>query len=397
MAYPAPIRPAVDELETSGIQQVFDRGIGRPDVIGLWVGEGDLPTPGFICEATEKALRDGQTFYTYKRGLPELRQAIADYTAGLYGIAADPERVTVTSSGMTGIVHVLQAILTPGEKVAVVSPVWPNIMAAVEMAGATVVQVPLDARPDGGFRLDLERLAAALDPSTRAVFVASPSNPTGWMMEAEEQAALLELCRGRGIWVIADEVYHRFTYDRPHAPSFAQHAGPEDALICVHSFSKAWAMTGWRMGWLLHPPSLGETFGKLIEYTTSGAPAFLQAGCLAAITQGEDFVAGLVERCRTGGEIVFQGLSALPGVTLARPQAAFYSFFRLEGLDDSLDFCFRLLDEAKVGLAPGSAFGRGGEGYLRLCFASSPERLSTAMDRLRRFLVESRQVVDSKA
>lgn len=393
MTHPAPLRPAVEALGVSGIQRVFDRGIGRDDVIGLWVGESDLPTPRFICEATEQALREGRTFYTHKRGLPELRQALADYSARLYGIAPDAERVTVTSSGMTGIVNVLQAILSPGEKVAVICPVWPNVMAAVEMAGGILVPVPLDDRPDGGFSLDLDRLAAALDDGTRAVFVASPGNPTGWMMEPQEQAALLALCRGRGIWVIADEVYHRFTYDRPHAPSFAEQAGPEDALICVNSFSKAWAMTGWRMGWLLHPPSLGETLGKLIEYTTSGAPPFLQAGCLAAVTEGEGFVAEMVERCRTGGEIVFQGLSDLPGVTLARPQAAFYSFIRIEGLRDSQALCFRLLEETRVGLAPGSAFGPGGEGHLRLCFASSPERLSSALERLRPFLAEQAQAV----
>ncbi len=380
--FPAPLNPGIVNLETSKIAEVWELGFGLDDLIPLWVGEGDLPTPTFICDPAIAALKAGHTFYTHKRGLPELRQEIALYTNRLYGSAVELEQVTVTNSGMSGIMQVLQALVQPGDKVAVVTPVWPNILAATRVNGGVVEPVLLEPLPEGGFRLDLERLASQLDERTRALFITATGNPTGWVMEAEEQRAVLELCRRRGIWLIADEVYARFTYDRPVAPSFLQLADPEDPLIVVNSFSKTWAMTGWRLGWLVHPPSLASIFDRLIEFNISGGQAFLQHGCLAALRQGEPFVAETVERCRLGGELVFQGLSALSRVRIARPHGAFYAFFALEGLADSLGFAKEVLHRTGVGLAPGEAFGPGGEGHLRLCFASSSARLAEAMDRL---------------
>jgi len=389
--FPAPLRPEIAELETSGIAQVFELGFGRDNLIPLWVGEGDLPTPGFICDAATRALAEGKTFYTRKLGIPRLCATIADYTNWLYGSAVTAERVAVTSSGMNGIMLVLQAILNPGDNVVVVSPIWPNIVAAVRIAGGIDRPVQLDVLPEGGFRLDLDRLFDAVDERTRAIFIASPSNPTGWVMSAAEQRAVLDLCRARGIWMVADEVYARFVYDdraakesgeRAAAPSFLELAEAEDPLVVVNSFSKAWAMTGWRLGWLTVPPALMETLDRLIEFNTSGAQPFLQEACVTAIEKGEPFVHEVVERCRRGGELVFQRLTALPRVRLARPRGAFYAFFALDGLGDSLAYAKRLVDEVGVGLAPGAAFGPGGEGHLRLCFASSTERLSAALDRL---------------
>ena len=379
---PLPIRRQVAELPVSGIQQVWEMGFQRDDVIGLWVGEGDVPTPEFICEPAIASLRAGNTYYTHKRGIPPLCAALADYHAKHLGITPDQERISVTSSGMSALALVFQAILEPEDEVILVSPIWPNAMAAVSIAGGRPVEVALTPRADGGFLLDLDRLKAAIGPRTRALFIASPGNPTGWMMEREQQREVLALAREKGLWIIADEVYHRFTYDRPLAPSFASIADPEDALICVHSFSKAWAMTGWRLGWLLHPPSMAETFGKLIEYSSSGAQHFLQDGAVAAIREGEPFVEEMVNRCRQGGEIVFEALSQCPRVTIAKPQAAFYAFFGVEGVTDSLAFAKQLVLDCGVGLAPGSAFGAAGEGYLRLCFASSPARIAQAMERL---------------
>ncbi len=384
---PAPLRPEIASLETSRIQQIFDLGLGREGLIPLWVGEGDRSTPAFICDAAAAAMKAGHTFYTYKHGIPDLRQAIADYTRDLYGIDCAAERVSVTCSGMSGIMMVLQAIADAGDNVAVVTPVWPNVMGAIQIAGGTVRAVRLDVLPEGGFRLDLDRLRDALDDKTRAIFIASPGNPTGWVMSTEEQRAVLALCRERGIWMIADEVYARFIYDgaasgRKAAPSFLEISEPEDPLIVVNSFSKAWAMTGWRMGWLTTPPSFLPTMGRLIEFNTSGSPHFQQYACLTAIRDGEAYVHDTVERCRRGGELVYQRLAALPRVHMAPPQGAFYAFFRVEGLSDSMAFAKCLLEETNVGLSPGSAFGRGGEGHMRLCFASSTERLSKAMDRL---------------
>lgn len=382
---PAPIRSEIEALPTSGIHQVFKLGLGRPDLIPLWVGEGDQPTPDFIGRAATAALQAGRTFYTHKRGIPELRQALAAYESRQHGRAIGAERISVTSSGMTGLVTVLQSLIAPGDNIVVVSPIWPNIVAAIQIASGLVKPVCLTPRDDGSFHLDLNQVEAAIDARTRAVFCASPGNPTGWVATRAEQQALLEICRRKGVWLIADEVYVRFSYleGRATAPSYLDFAGPEEPLIVCNSFSKAWAMTGWRMGWVVHPAALGETFDKLTEFTTSGAPHFLQYGCIAALEEGEPFVAQLVERCRQGGEIVYQALGSLPRLRLARPAGAFYAFFGVEGLADSLAFAIEILEKTGVGLAPGSAFGPGGEGHLRLCFASSPARLAEAMERLR--------------
>ena len=380
--FPLPLRPEVDSLEPSHIVQVWELGFTMDDVIGLWVGEGDLPTPDFICEAAHGALKAGKTFYTHKRGIPELRHAIKDYTDRLYRTDLDVERVSISASGMNGILLVLQAVVRPGDEVICVTPVWPNIIKASHLAGARVIEVDLDRQEDGGFRLDLDRLESAITERTRLVFIASPSNPTGWMMEREEQEAVLEICRHRGIWLMADEVYARFVYDREVAPSLLEIAEPEDPVFVVNSFSKAWAMTGWRLGWITHPASMARVFDNLIEFNTSGSQHFLQVGAVAALEEGEGFVTKMVDRCRQGGELVYQRLSAMPRVTVGRPRASFYSFFRVDGMDDSLAFAKRLLRETGVGLAPGSAFYKGGEGHLRLCFASSQARLSRAMDRL---------------
>ncbi len=382
-----PLNPAAAALEPSKIVDLWQLGAGREDLIALYVGEGDEATPDFITRAATRALAEGHTFYTPKRGLPELRLAIADYMARHFGADLKEERVTVTSSGMNAIMLTLQAILTPGANLVVPTPVWPNIISAAQIVGGQVKTLPQTALPEGGFHLDLDRLFATCDDNTAAIFLVSPSNPTGWVISEAEQHAVLDFCRSRGIWLIADEVYHRFVYDPARfpagvAPSFLQIADPDDPLVVVNSFSKAWCMTGWRQGWLIHPAALGPVIGNLIEFNTSGGQSFLQYGCLAALTEGESFVAAQVERCGQAAELVYQGLSALPRVRLARPAGAFYSFFRVDGVDDSLAFAKRILADTGVGLAPGSAFGPGGEGHLRLCFAGTPGRLSTALERI---------------
>ncbi|MGE0718863.1 MAG: pyridoxal phosphate-dependent aminotransferase [Alphaproteobacteria bacterium] len=379
--YAAPVRQAAAQLPASKIGEVAVTGRGDPDVIPLWFGEGDLVTPAFINDAAKQALDAGETFYTWQRGIPELRRAIAGYTERVYGIACGSERITVTGSGMQAILLTCQALIGRGDNAVIVGPIWPNVVSSVEIQEGEPRMVDL-AFADGRWSLDLDRLFAAVDERTRLIFVNSPSNPTGWTMTSDEQKALLDFCRARRIWLLADEVYARIVYDRPAAPSFLEHAGPDDPLVVVQSFSKPWAMTGWRLGWITSPDSFGELIAKLTQFNTSGSPAFLQKGALAAIEQGEPFLAQMVERCRVGREVVLQGLSRYPRVRIARPEAAFYAFFGVDGMTDSLDFAKRLVRESKVGVAPGIAFGEGGEGYLRLCFASAPERLQKAMDRM---------------
>lgn len=377
----APIRAAIRDMENQRIGEVSRLAIGDPSVIPLWFGESDQVTPPFIRDAAVEAMNAGHTFYVNKRGVPPLRDAVREYMNGQYGIDLELERITVTGSGMTAVMIAVETLVDNGDNVVTVSPIWPNIFYAIETMGGECRHVRLE-QTDRGWKLDLDRLFAACDARTKAMFIASPGNPTGWMMSADEQRAILEFARQRGIWIIADEVYHRFVYDRVVAPSFLQVAEPDDALYVVHSFSKAWAMTGWRCGWLIHPAALGDRIGDLSGINNTGATAFVQHAAVAAIRQGEPFVHDMVERCRRGRDIVFQNLSGIDRIRIARPDAAFYAFFKVEGVKDDLEFAKRLVREARVGLSPGSAFGPGNEGYLRLCFASAEPRLSEALGRL---------------
>jgi aspartate aminotransferase len=380
---PLGIRPAIAALPASKIGEVAAVGFGDPAIVPLWFGEGDLPTPSFIGDAAIAALRDGQTFYTHKRGIPALRQAIADYLTRLHEKPVGAERVVVTSAGMSAIMLACQILVEPGDNIVIVSPVWPNINASVEALGGEARAVPLTATPEGGWRLDIERVTGACDERTRAIFVNSPSNPTGWMWSRQEAEALLAFARQRGIWLMSDEVYERIVYDRPVALSLLDIADPADRIIVINSFSKSWAMTGWRLGWMVTSEALHPVLDKLIEFNTSGAPTFLQPAAVAALRDGEEFVAGMVERCRAGRDIVMAGLAGFARVRAVRPDGAFYAFFRVDGMSDSLEFAKDLVRRRKVGLAPGAAFGLAGEGYLRLCFASSPERLAEALERLK--------------
>jgi aspartate/methionine/tyrosine aminotransferase len=373
-------------LPASKIGEVASPVFGDPDIVPLWFGEGDLPTPAFICEAAAAAMRRGETFYTFKRGIPQLREALAAYLSGLHAKPVESERVVVTSSGMAAIMLTIQALIDPGDSVVVVSPVWPNINAAVEIMGGTPRETGLVPTEAGGWRFDLERVIAACDQTTRAIFVNSPGNPTGWMMSAAEQAALLEFARKRGLWLLADEVYSRIVYRGRAAPSFLDLAEPEDRVVVLNSFSKAWAMTGWRLGWLVAPPDLLTVLDKLIEFNTSGSPTFLQHAGVVAIEQGEPLVTEILERCRIGRDLLIQGLNRFPRVRVAPPEGAFYAFCRVDGCNDSLAFAHRIVREVKVGVAPGIAFGAAGEGYLRFCFAASTQRLTQALDRLQKVL-----------
>jgi aspartate aminotransferase len=380
---PNGLRAIVESMPFSRIGQVAMAGLGDPEIIPLWFGESDLPTPRFICEAAAAALAAGHTFYTFKRGIPELRQAIAAYLTRIYAKPVDWQRVIVTSSGMSGIMFLSQALVEPGDNIVILSPVWPNINDAVTVLGGEARAVALDATDAGGWRLDLDRLMAACDARTRAVFVNSPGNPTGWMMHRAEQQALLDFTRTRGFWLIADEVYGRIVYNgAAAAPSLLDLAEPADRLVVINSFSKTWAMTGWRLGWLVAPKPIQDVADKIVEFNTSGAPTFLQHAAVAAITGGEGFIAEMVQRCRTGRDLIVQGLQRFPRLRVAAPEGAFYAFARVEGMADSLAFAKEVLARCKVGLAPGAAFGLGGEGHLRLCFASAPARLAQALARL---------------
>jgi aspartate aminotransferase len=380
------VRDAIEALPTSRIAEISALGMGDPEVVALWYGEGDLPTPDFIADAANQAMRRGETFYTYKAGLPELRQTIADYLTGLYVRPVAMERIAVTSAGINALMLVAQTLIDPGDNLVIIAPIWPNISAVVSIMGGEPRLVSLDPTADGGWRLDLDKVIAACDARTKGIFVNSPANPTGWTASAEEIAALTQFARIRGLWVVADEVYNRIAYGNKVAPSFLEAAEPDDRLIVVNSFSKSWAMTGWRLGWMVVPPDLLPTIEKLVEFNTSGSPTFLQRAGIVAIRQGEPFIRQFVARCRDAREAAVAALQDCRRVEVALPEGAFYAFFRVAGVTDSATFAKELLAKSKVGLAPGSAFGPMGEGHLRLCFARAPEVIAGAVDRMRPML-----------
>lgn len=378
-------RSQISEIEETGIMKVFLHSVGRRDIIPFWAGEGDVPTPDFICQAVTASLTAGETMYSHSRGIPEVRDALAQYMNRTFALNLPESRVSLTTSGMAAIVVAVQMAVGPGDDMLVLGPVWPNIYSTIAIAGGTVRHATLALKADG-WQLDLDKLFTQVTPKTTAIFINSPGNPTGWVMTAEAQKELLEFARARGIWIIADEVYHNLVFDRKVAPSFLQIAELEDRLLVVNSFSKSWLMTGWRLGWLTHPASLADTVTKLIQVLTSCAPVFLQRGAIAALHHGDHVIADLRDRSRRGRDLVFDRLESWPRVRAARPQGAFYAFFEVDGMTDSLATCHEIIDQCQVGLAPGMAFGPNGEGYLRLCFASQPETLQRGLDALEPYL-----------
>jgi aspartate/methionine/tyrosine aminotransferase len=383
------MRPAIAALPGSKIREVANAGLGRSDVLAFWFGESDEPTPEPVRRAAAESLQRGETFYSHNLGLAELRQGIAGYTSALHGHVG-VDRIAVTSSGVSALMLAMQMLLTAGDEVVAVVPVWPNLTAQPAILGARVTRVPL--RPvEGLWALDMDELLAAVTPHTRVLLVNAPNNPTGWTLSPAQQQTLLNHCRRTGTWIVADEVYERVYFNAslgqsPCAPSFLDIANTNDRVLVAHSFSKSFLMTGWRLGWLVMPPAALDAAGKLLEYNSSCAPVFVQRGAQAALALADDFVPGLIQRLQAGRDRLLAGLQRLPGVTCAVPPGGMYAFFRIEGqLDsaDSLALAKRLVTDFGLGLAPGAAFGPEGEGWLRWCFASQdPQRLDAGLERL---------------
>ncbi len=383
-------REAVRQLNVSRIREVANAGMGRADLLAFWFGEPDQVTPDLIRRAAIDALDAGDTFYTENLGIKPLREAIASYVNGLHGKAGGEigiENVAVTNSGMSALMITTQALAGPGDRIVIVTPVWPNLVEIPKILGAESVSFPLDFSPEG-WTLDLERLLDTLTPGTTAVYINSPNNPTGWTIEIESQRAILEHCRRHGIWILADDAYERLYFGNQQgvAPSFLDISDRQDRLVSTNTFSKAWQMTGWRLGWMVIPEELSSNVGTLIEYNTSCAPGFIQRAGVRALQQGEQAVHEFNARLRIARDFLLDRLMALPGIEACVPSGAMYAFFRAAGARDSLAFCKRLVDSAGLGLAPGIAFGPEGEGFVRWCFAASTARLQEGVDRLARAL-----------
>ena len=401
------MRPTINRLPGSKIREVANAGLGRADVLPFWFGESDEVTPAEVRQAAADSLLRGETFYSHNLGLAELREALRGYTAGLHGDPG-PDRIAVTSSGVTGLMIAMQLLVDAGDEVVVVVPVWPNLPAQPAILGARVVRVALAPDAAGAWRLDLDRLLAAVTPATRVLLLNAPNNPTGWTLTRAEQQALLDHCRRTGTWIVADEVYDRVWFGEdvspltpaaspheggsparggparaPAAPSFLDIASPDDRLVVVNSFSKSFLMTGWRLGWMVLPRGHQDAAAKLVEFNTSCAPVFVQRGGIEALRIAPQFVPGLVQRMRAGRDRLVDGLAKLPGVEVARPDGGMYAFFRVAGQGDSLAFAQQLVARHGLGLAPGVAFGDEGEGWLRWCFATRElQRLDQGLKRL---------------
>ncbi len=379
------LAPSARAMPESGIVKLFNYGRTREGLIALWAGEGDTPTPELIRAGAKAALDDGQTFYTFQRGIPPLREALAAYFARLYERQFSPEEFFVTCGGMQAIQMAVQLIVGHGDEVVVPAPGWPNFEGAILSRGGVPRSVPMQFGA-AGWTLDLDRLFDACTGRTRAIFINTPSNPTGWTASTDELRAILAFARQRGIWIIADEIYGRFHYAGGLAPSFQSLREPGDRILFVQTFSKIWAMTGWRMGWLQAPPELGQTIENLIQYNTSGVPTFLQPAGVVALGEGEAIAREQLARAAEGRSIVCSAIEPFGNVRFAWPAGAFYLLFGIEGEDNSMHAAMKLVDEAAIGLAPGIAFGPEGEGYFRLCYLRSPDQLREAMARLTAWL-----------
>ncbi|MEI9884963.1 MAG: aminotransferase class I/II-fold pyridoxal phosphate-dependent enzyme [Rhizomicrobium sp.] len=391
----SPIRPAIESLEPNGIGLVAMMALGEPDLIPLWFGESDLVTPAFIRDAAKKALDDGRTFYSASRGITPLREAVRAYHRRTLGVDVDIERISLPGAATLAVVTALQILCDTGDNVVIVSPIWPSIFQAAQMVGAEVRFARLDDDWRGAtprWSLDLDKMFALCDARTKAIFINSPGNPTGWIMSRDEQRAVLDFARGRGIAIISDEVYGTLVYDgSEHAPSFLQIAEAEDDLFVINSFSKAWAMTGWRIGWLVHPARIAAPLGVMTIANNTGPTGFAQYGAVAALSpQGDAFRNEMRERCRIGRDVVQSFIDAQNRIRWIRPEGAFYGYLHMDGLTDSLAFARDLVRKARVGVAPGSAFTTDGPGahdsFVRICFAQDPKLLGEGLSRIEKAL-----------
>ena len=382
------MRQVILNLAESRIREVANAGMGRSDVLAFWFGESDEVTPDVIRQAAIASLQKGETFYSQNLGLPELRHAVAEYMSALHGpIWLD--RLAITSGGVNALMLAVQQLVDAGDEVVAVTPVWPNLTAQPAIMGAHLRCVPLTPR-DGQWQLDMDALLSAVTSQTKLLIVNAPNNPTGWTLTRQEQEQILDHCRQTGTWILADEVYERLYYEPSAngcAPSFLDIAAPDDRLVVVHSFSKSFLMTGWRLGWLVMPPDMTPQISKLIEFNTSCASVFTQRAGIAALQHTDEITPSVVAHLKLCRDTLIPLLQAVPGVQVAPARGGMYAFFKLAAHPDSLQTAKRLVLEAGLGLAPGEAFAPEAQGWLRWCFASRDlQRLVQGVDRLKRWL-----------
>ncbi len=416
MTIPITTAPGLDAIQPSRIRELANVAFTMEGVYALHFGESNMPTPPYIKDAATQALNEGWTFYSENAGLPALRAAIAQKYGELHGVALDPaQEIVITGSGTQALNLTIRCVLDPGDEALILAPNWPNGTEIMRLFGAIPREIPFLLH-NGRFAIDFAALEAAVTPKTRLLLYTSPSNPLGWVATVEEQQQLLDFARRHNLWLLADEVYERIYYPtatppRPSPTSGRENSAPpllageagrgsvapsilrlctrDDAVIAVQSFSKSYCMTGWRLGWAVARRDLIAKAAPLNEFIISHAATFVQRAGLVALAQGEDEIAARAELFHERMTFCYNALAATKGVTVPKPEGAFYLFPRLDGMTDSFAYCLRLLQETKVSVAPGVAFGAGGEGALRICTASDLSVLEPAMERLCRFIEKS--------
>jgi len=383
------MRQAIQQLQASKIRELANAGLGRSDVLAFWFGESDEVTPDFIRQAAIDSLHAGETFYAHNLGLPELRESISAEMVKRHGADIGSDRIAVTSGGVNALMLAMQALVDAGDEVLVVTPVWPNLTAQPQILGAQLRTLSLEPSK-GRWALPLEKLLNSITANTRLLVLNSPNNPTGWTLNRQEQHAILDKCRSTGTWILADEVYESLVFldSQNHcAPSFLDIAQPDDKLVVAHSFSKSFLMTGWRLGWLVMPPEMTQHMGKLIEFNTSCASVFVQRAGLVALKRADEVTPRVVSHLRLCRDTLADALSGVDPIEFALPDGGMYLFLRLPAGMDDFQIAKRLVQEAGLGLAPGSAFAPEAQGWLRWCFASKElDRLRAGAERLDRWL-----------
>ncbi len=354
-------------------------------VIHLEIGEPDFDTPANVRAAAKAALDAGATHYAPFAGMPELRMAIAEDATARKRFPVDPAQVFVTVGGKGVMVYAILGIVDPGDEVIVPDPGYPIYESLTRFVGATPVPIPI--RQEHEFRLDVDELAALITPRTRLLVINSPANPTGGVLTRADLERIAELAIRHDFVVLADEIYARILYDGAEHVSIASVPGMAERTIVLDGFSKTYAMTGWRLGYAIVPPSLAATYGTLIINTVSGAPPFAQAGALEALRGPQDEVDAMVAEFRARRDLVVDGFNRMPGVACLRPHGAFYVFPDISGLGlTGGQLADRLLHEAGVCVLAGTAFGRLGTHHIRISYANSRDNLAEALRRIGDFV-----------
>ena len=380
------LRKNIKFLKSSPIRNIANSAIDNKDVIPLWFGETDIITPQFISNSMKSALDKGHTFYTTNHGIPELVKAISDYSSKLHNKIISHNRIMITAAGMNALMISAEAIINPRDKIICITPVWPNFMRCIEIMGGEVIEIPLILSENNNkWTLNIEEIEKNISDA-KGIYINSPNNPTGWMMKKKEQEKILDICRKNKKWIIADEVYERIVYDRKVAPSFLDISDKNDLLIVVNSFSKSWAMTGWRLGWMTIPENSLNFFEKLNEFNIASPAAPVQHAGVTAIQKGEDFINDMIDKLSYSKDLTIKHLSSFSKVKMPKPTAAFYAFFKVKNVTDTETFCKETLLKTGVGIAPGTAFGKHSNDWLRICYAKSPELLEKAFNKLKPIL-----------